>query len=459
MKHFDLVIIGAGPAGLSAASLAVKHGATVAILDEQATAGGQIYRNVAQADVARLDILGADYQDGQSLVQNLTGSEVTHLCNAVVWGVTLDGVVSYSIGDEGGQIAGRKLLIATGALERPMPIPGWTLPGVMTAGAAQILMKSSGLVPENAILVGSGPLIYLLASQMIAAGAPPKALVETQTRRNMIAGMRHISGAVRGWKAIAKGVRMLGKIRAAGVPRYTGAHGLRVLGEEHAKGIAFQSKDQQHELESTTVLLHQGVVPNTQITRSLQLDHRWDDQQRCFHPVLDHWGKSSSDTIFVAGDGAGIGGAKAAEYAGRISAAEILCSLGIIDQKQRDQISDSSKKALATERAVRPFLDALYPPSQEVLTPSDEVIVCRCEAVRAGDIRRYAKLGCTGPNQTKAFGRSGMGPCQGRYCGLTVTELLAAEHGKPQDEIGSYRIRMPIKPVTLGQLASINQPK
>ena len=110
-------------------------------------------------------------------------------------------------------------------------------------------------------------------------------------------------------------------------------------------------------------------------------------------------------------------------------------------------------KILEKERAIRPFLDRLYQPPKEILTPKDETVVCRCEEVSAVDIRDYAKIGCLGPNQTKAFGRSGMGPCQGRCCGLTVTEILASENKLSQQEVGSYRIRSPIKPVTLGEIA------
>lgn len=89
------------------------------------------------------------------------------------------------------------------------------------------------------------------------------------------------------------------------------------------------------------------------------------------------------------------------------------------------------------------------------LLPPDEVIVCRCEEVRAGDIRRFAALGCSGPNRTKVFSRCGMAPCQGRNCGLLGTEILAAENGITQNEVGSFRIRAPLKPVTLGELASL----
>ena len=115
------------------------------------------------------------------------------------------------------------------------------------------------------------------------------------------------------------------------------------------------------------------------------------------------------------------------------------------------------RRALARELAARPFLDAAYPPYDAALHPSDGTVICRCEEVTAGDIRRYAKLGCLGPNQTKAFGRAGMGPCQGRFCGLTVTALLADANGQSPDETGYYRIRPPLKPVTLGELAAMDE--
>jgi hypothetical protein len=112
------------------------------------------------------------------------------------------------------------------------------------------------------------------------------------------------------------------------------------------------------------------------------------------------------------------------------------------------------KKKRAKELAVRPFLDRAYPPFEQCLKPANETIICRCEEGTAGDIRRFASLGCKGPNQAKAFGRAGMGPCQGRFCGLTVTEILAQETGQTQLETGALRIRAPLKPVTLGELAA-----
>ena len=98
-----------------------------------------------------------------------------------------------------------------------------------------------------------------------------------------------------------------------------------------------------------------------------------------------------------------------------------------------------------------------YPPYAHAVSPADTTVICRCEEVTAGEIRGYAKLGCLGPNQTKAFGRAGMGPCQGRYCGLTVTALLAEANRQTPNETGYYRIRPPLKPVTLGELAEMEQ--
>jgi NAD(P)H-nitrite reductase large subunit len=115
------------------------------------------------------------------------------------------------------------------------------------------------------------------------------------------------------------------------------------------------------------------------------------------------------------------------------------------------------QRDLARELALRPFLDALYTPRSQVLAPADETVVCRCEEVTAGTLRARAALGRPGLNQIKAFTRAGMGPCQGRMCGYTVINLIAEVQKRPVADIGFYRIRPPLKPVTLGELASLDE--
>ena len=338
-----------------------------------------------------------------------------------------------------------------------MPLPGWTLPGVMTAGAGQILLKQSGVLARRAVLVGSGPLLYLIAAQMVRAGTPPLALVETQTRADMVRAAKHLGGALRGWRYLLKGVGLLSEIIRARVPRYTGAQGIAITGAAEAEAVTFTCRGRAHRIACDTVFLHHGVVPNTQAARSLNVAHAWDAAQQCFAPTLDEWGQCGVDGVLIAGDGRGIGGAKVAEIAGQLSALWVAGELGHIDRAARDRRAAPLLRARRREMAARPFLDAAYPPAAQALAPDDATVICRCEEVTAGAIRGYAKLGCLGPNQTKAYGRAGMGPCQGRYCGLSVTVLLAEANARSPDDIGHYRIRPPLKPVTLGELAAMEQ--
>lgn len=455
MNRQDLVIVGAGPAGMAAAAQAADSGLSVTVLDEQTNAGGQIYRDVDRVAPLRGDILGADYAHGTSLTSGLQHDTITHVTGAVVWAIEDQFRISYTRNGRGAQIEADKILLATGALERPMPLPGWTLPGVMTAGAGQILLKQSGVLARNAVLVGSGPLLYLIASQMVRAGTPPVAMVETQSRSDLLGAAKHMGGALRGWRYMAKGLRMLADITRARVPRYTGVTDIAVEGADKAEAVTFSSKGRSHHIACDTVYLHHGVVPNTQAARSLDVAHSWDTGQQCFVPQLDHWGQTDKAGVFIAGDGAGIGGAKAAEYAGTLAALQIAFEAERMPRADRDQLAIAPRAQLAHELAARPFLDAAYPPYTQALAPDDATLICRCEEVTAGDIRGYAKLGCIGPNQAKAFGRAGMGPCQGRYCGLSVTALLADATGQSLDETGYLRIRAPLKPVTLGELAGL----
>ncbi|ARE38359.1 Sarcosine oxidase alpha subunit [Rhodovulum sp. P5] len=457
MTKADLIVLGAGPAGLAAAATAAGCGLDVILIDEQQRPGGQIYRDVDRVLPLRGEVLGPDYATGARLTGGIRQDTIRYVPGACVWQIEPGFSVTYS-GNGGGVVTGDRLLLATGALERAMPLPGWTLPGVMTAGAGQILLKQSGLVAQRAVLVGTGPLLFLVAAQMVRAGTPPLALVETQTRADLARAARHVGGAMRGWRYLAKGLDMHRTLARAGVPRHVGATQVEIAGPGAAEAVTFHCNGRRHRIDCDTVFLHHGVIPNTQAARSLDIGHRWDVRQHAFAPVLDGWGESDMPGVFIAGDGAGIGGATLAELAGRLAALRIAESLGKVSPAERDRQAAPLRRALEREAAVRPFLDTAYPPFAEALQPADDTVVCRCEEVTAGDIRGFARLGCTGPNQAKAFGRVGMGPCQGRICGPVVTELLAKANGQSPDATGYVRIRPPLKPVTLGELAQLAEP-
>lgn len=451
----DLLIVGAGPAGLSAACEARRWGLDVALLDEQAAPGGQIYRAVDAASARRRAMLGEDYAAGAELTRAFKDSGARHVAGAAVWNVARDRTVNFLHDGANRVLQGRQVVLASGAMERPFPIPGWTLPGVLGAGAAQILFKSAGALPsEPVVLAGCGPLLYLLASQYLQAGVKLKAVVHTTTRGDYVRASAHMAGALRGWRDLRKGMRMLASLGDAKVPVYAGASGIAVEGNARAEALTFLHKGRQHRIESSLILLHQGVVPNTQLSWSLKAEHRWNDAQLCWEPVTDANGQIEGSGIYIAGDSRGIVGAKASATQGRLAAVAAAAAVGRIAEGERARRDDDLRAELRGHLHIRPFLDALYRPAESHRMPTDDsVVVCRCEEVTAGQIRKYAELGCQGPNQTKAFGRCGMGPCQGRLCGLTVTELLAQSRGLAPQEVGYYRIRPPIKPVTLGELA------
>ncbi|MDB5786467.1 NAD(P)/FAD-dependent oxidoreductase [Caballeronia mineralivorans] len=459
-ESVDVAVIGAGPAGLAAATQAARAGLSVVLLDEQEAVGGQIYRAIERSDVQRRNILGPDYAAGSALAGAFARSGARYVPNASVWQVTRERSVHYLKDGKVASFEAKRVVLATGALERPFPIPGWTLPGVMTAGAAQILLKSAGEVPtEPPILVGCGPLLYLLGWQYVRAGVPIRALVDTTRHDDRWRAKRHMLSALRAWPYLSKGLQLMRTLREAGVPMHEAADDLRVEsgidedGSERARALHFSVRGVSHRIEANVILLHQGVVPNTQFTQSLRASHTWDEAQLCFAPVTDQWGELDVPGIFVAGDGGGIGGAQAAETQGEVTALAIAAQLGAIDTAARNRSAAPLLRRLGDVMRIRPFLDSLYRPRDENRVPKDEVIVCRCEEVTAGELRRFVKLGCLGPNQAKSFGRCGMGPCQGRLCGLTVTEVIADARDVAPATVGYYRIRPPIKPLTLGELA------
>jgi NADPH-dependent 2,4-dienoyl-CoA reductase/sulfur reductase-like enzyme len=454
VRPVDVAVVGAGPAGMSAALAAREQGASVVVLDEQPAPGGQIYRNVLGASPDRMRLLGPDYAAGEVLARRFRESGVELLAGAAVWQVAPERSVSYLHRGVPQELEATALILCSGALERPMPIPGWTLPGVMTAGAAQILVKSGGIVPATPpVLAGCGPLLYLLATQLLRAGARIAAVVDTSQRSDLLAALPHLPRALRDWRLLAKGWNLLAELRASGVPVYRGAEDIAVEGSTAAQRIRFRSGGRQHTVDTQLVLLHQGVIPNTQFTRALRAWHSWDERQLCWVPERTGDGELRDlQGVFVAGDGARIMGAAASAADGRVAG---LAAAKRVSGKTSG--SDDTMGAARRQRdvltAARPFIDTLYPPRCRV--PADEVMVCRCEEVTAGEIRRHVRAGCAGPNQLKVFTRCGMGPCQGRQCGITVTEVIAAERGVAPEEVGYQRVRPPIKPITLGELAGI----
>jgi NADPH-dependent 2,4-dienoyl-CoA reductase/sulfur reductase-like enzyme len=456
MSGHDLAVIGSGPAGMAAAIEASAIGLSVLVADEQPAPGGQVFRAVEMA--AEDPALVGDYaEQGAALVRAfLQAPGIEYRPGMALWHV--DPVaerLSLIRGGRSEEAVAKRLLLATGAQERPVPISGWTLPGVMSVGAAQILLKTTGAVPVGPIAIGGqGPLCWLVAVQLLRAGAGPLVLLETRQRAALCRALRE-GGFWAGRRQLAKGIALIREAKARGLRVIRHVRGLRAEGEGRLQRVRWQGG----EMACGMLLLHEGVIPSTHISRALGLEHHWDEAQLCWRPSLDAWGATSHGWIAVAGDGGGIGGWEAAVESGRLAALDTACRIRQIDARERDRRALPYRTAQETAFALRPFLNRLYAPSSEILAPADDAVtVCRCEEITAGQIRAAARLGATGPNQAKAYVRSGMGPCQGRMCGTTVSALIAAERGTAIAEAGALRTRAPFKPLTVGALIGLVTP-
>ena len=452
----DVIIIGAGPAGMSAAIRLSGLGLSVSIIDEQPAPGGQIWRDIERTtSQGRASALGSDYADGAALAAEFRKCGATYMPETTVWQVEAGFRVFIKRAGDVSILNARTLLIATGAMERPVPFPGWTLPGVMTIGAAQILLKTAGQIPDAPVWVaGSGPLLLLYIIQLLDAGGKVAGILSTEPPGAKLKGLAHIGGALGAWGDFTKGLRWSSRVGSLNVVDHVTE--ISATGNGKLESVSWRTASGGTGSASTSLLLvHEGVIPDVHLTQALGCRHAWNETQQCFAPVLDEWGATSLPGVFVAGDGGGIGGAKAACAAGEVVANGIAKSLEKLSADQARDASVEARSRHAQAIALRPMLDAMYPPRAQGAEPLDDTIVCRCEAVTAGAIRTAIEAGAHDPNHIKAQTRCGMGPCLGRQCGTVATRILAKAIGKPVDAVGLSRVRPPLRPITLAELASL----
>lgn len=443
---------------MAAAITARRCGLEVVVLDDQPEPGGQIWRSVERT--GRFDnILGPAYVEGRAVTDEFRASRVSYLPGVQLWHLESGFRALVSRDCQAQVIEASTVILATGAQERPVPFPGWTLPGVLTVGAAQILLKTSGQIPTGPLwIAGSGPLPLLYAVQFLRAGGQLAGYLDTTPVGQWKSALRYLPGAFRSAGEVLKGIGWMGTLRASKAPLIWGVTEIEALGEDRIQALQYRTCDAVvRTVEAKTLLIHEGIVPSIHAPLAFDCSMTWNIEQECFMPVVDAWGESSRSNLFIAGDGAGIAGARAAQLRGELAALRIAAKLNRITEAAAATAAGPIRRRLNRELALRPFIDALFKPRPQVFAPKDQTIVCRCEEVTASRIRAAAAVGRPGPNQIKAATRAGMGPCQGRQCGYTVTRILAAVQSRTPSEIGFFHIRPPLKPVTLSEYASLNK--
>lgn len=445
----DVAVIGAGPAGSWAAIEAARAGLHVILLDRAADAGGQVYRAPAIAPLHA----DADLRRGQRLRRALASAPVEFRPGRAVWSVE-PGFRIHALGPSGPEtIEAAKLVAATGAYERVVPFPGWTLPGVIGLAGATVLLKANAMSPGRRVVVaGCGPLLVAVAAKLAAAGIEVAAVVDLASRAEWLAALPSLS---RRPTLLSQGLRWTVALARRRIPvlfRHTilEAEGDGALGRVRIGSVDADGKpDARSErwVDCDALAVGHGLSPSSDIPRLLHAAHEFDPVSRSWIPTLDPASRTSIPGLYAVGDGAGIHGALPAALAGRIAgrAAAMDCGRAVRGLRRLQH---------AHRRATR-FADAVsrlnrFRPGMLDAMPA-ETVVCRCEDVTRAEIEAAVAAGARELNQLKSFTRCGMGPCQGRSCGEAAAELLA-QHVGSRVAAGRWTMRPPLHPVPLEAL-------
>ncbi|HDR9020214.1 TPA: FAD-dependent oxidoreductase [Burkholderia vietnamiensis] len=446
------VIVGAGPAGVRAAEALVDAGLRPVVIDENARWGGQIYRQPPAGHAftrGKRTLYGFDAAKADAVHRTMAAllPHVDYRPNTLAWACGTGRIDTLQDGREV-TVPFSRLIVASGATDRMLPVPGWTLAGVYTLGGAQVALKAQGCaIGRRVVFAGTGPLLYLVAYQYAKAGARVAAVLDTSPLRQQTAAA---AALLRMPTTFAKGLYYIGWLRAHGVAVETGVTLERVLGDQHVRGLAWRAADgDAHMLDCDALGLGFGLRPETQLADLAGCRFRFDPLSGAWLPERDAAGRTSMRGVYVAGDGAGIAGADAAEASGRRAALALLDDAGFAPGSPSGKPGAAAlERTLARLGAFRAGLEAAFaPPAELAARCPDDTIVCRCEEIDAGTLRRCVRDGAaTELNRLKALTRAGMGRCQGRMCADAAARVLAAETGRPLAEVGRLRAQPPVKP-------------
>jgi D-hydroxyproline dehydrogenase subunit alpha len=451
-KIIELAIVGAGPAGMAAAIEAQKLGLETVLIDSSSRPGGQVYRQTPP------EFDEASHPAADKLITQLTQLEITIYQDTTVWGIFSEDdkqlLCLYGPAEVPRRILAKTVILAPGAYERPAPFPGWTLPGVMTVGAALIMVKHQHILPGRRILIsGTGPLQWVLAHKLIAAGADSVQVLDANPFP--WSGWRY---APRLWgqgERLREGLDAFQALRGAGQPICWGHMVLSAQGENQVETATFGrlAGTNPQTIPVDTICLGYGFVPAVQLSRQAGCQHHFDEKLGGWIPIRNKWLGTSVPGIFAAGDGAGIGGKDVAFFEGQLAALSAAISLG----KSIPSIKIAEvRQNLTRQQRFAEVINTLFPfPTQTLDLLTADTYLCRCEGVRVTAVRQMISEGATTFGILRKLTRAGMGRCQGRMCGHTLAAILSQETGQPVDQLELATPRPPVMPIPLHGLAEI----
>lgn len=452
----DVGVVGAGPGGMAAATRLAAAGLKVVVLDEGHRAGGQIYRQLPAGSAGEHQIPEPPSHDhGHELIHAFEGADVRCLHGATVWDAR-PGRLWFEHDGASKLLRCERIVLAPGAYDRCIPFPGWTLPGVVTAGALQVMVRGFGVVPgKRALVVGSGPLLLPTVTSLLGAGVEVVAALEASSRwRALRAAPGVIGNAARRREAVwymkqlwRHGVKLQWGWTVFGCEG-DGRVQRAVIGKVDAEGRPRRGTERTIDVD--VVGAGFGLVPSIELGLRLGAASRYVAERGGHCLVVDDEQRTAAANVFAVGEICGIGGAEVASAEGALCAAAIL-------REVRGAPLDPSlqRSARAERRAADTMLRAFAPlPGLSELARPD-TIVCRCEDVtrlRAqeaaefhGDSMRAIKLGC----------RAGMGPCQARICGPSLQAMATGDGRRAMD---APVVQVPLKAVRAETILDAPEP-
>jgi len=447
MRAPDVVVVGGGPAGIGAALAAAESGRSVVLVDEHERPAGQYFKGP--------DGPSKDSQRIQHLRSELGRLGVDVVSRGLVWGIFEGRDVMVVRDGASEHLRPGAIVLATGAYDRPVPFPGWTLPGVMTAGAAQTLAKAYSVLPgRKVLLAGAGPFLLPVATQLAEAGAEVVLAEATPVQ----AWLGLAPAAVVVPELVREGLAYARALRRLGVTRLGRHKVVRAEGSETVERAVIAKVDTdwralpgtERPLDVDAVAVGYGFLPSVELAESCGCALRFDDDAQAWFIAVGERMETNVPDVYAAGEITGIAGNVVSFWEGRVAGASAAGNERLAAEA-RKQLRSRQRFARALGHAFRPR-PGLWEGT------ADDVVVCRCEEVTAGELRRRIATGCASPKALKDWTRAGMGLCQGRICGSTVGRLIAEGTGKALAEVPRGSIRPPVKPVPIEVLAGTEVP-
>lgn len=467
----DLAVVGAGPAGLSGAVTAADAGCRVAVLDLNVRPGGQYWRHGHASLGPAVPGVHHGWRTFTTLRDRFEAhrraGRIEYLAEHAVWQVQ-PGSAAFTVRATAGErdaeprtLGARTVLIATGAHDRHVPFPGWTLPGVMAVGGAQALLKGSHVAPGRRIVVaGTGPFLLSVADGLLRAGTRVVAVVEAGRARAYARELRAVAAVP---EKLAEAAGYAASLARHRVPYLTGHAVVRADGPGRVRSVTVERLDRSwrvrpgraRRLECDTLAVGFGFVAQLELLLELGCSTRL-DAGGSLVVETDRRQRTSVEGVYAAGEPTGVGGADLAIAEGALAGDAIAEKLG----PRGGLTAAAGARARRERRRLRGFartLASAHPVPDGWLGWADpSTQICRCEEVTIKEVRDAVALGARDARAVKLLARPGMGWCQGRMCGPAVAALTAAlqDRAVSADDLRDLSRRPLAQPVALGVLAA-----